>query len=575
MKYISRIDEYNGFAADPKTTPTTKPTPTETPTKFPRPSTPPQPSVDPGPKNWKDVLKDCVDRFNSLYAKIPAYTIKESLEDNPGIPSFKKFKAQLPKSNMQTFSTMGMLAMQTMLEIVEIEKATFTDDELESIAIDIVRKVIDGSALNKRGESFDNFKFDIKFDRGDNKDEDEDAEGGGMDMDQGVRKTPKKKNKPEGEELNLAVNKRELINALTQGFGIESQSRMFDADMEEEVDRINTELLQNYFKFMRAALESHKYLDIDMMKSFLEMMQKNDDALEKRRNDRKKEDGSNIKIEKYKPEGNDDDEDDDQDGGNQQPGMVAPARMEIEYVGGTPVIKVTAYCLILAIQEMVKGVFEVISHHGLKYSDEYKREIFDRTENWLSEQEGFIYGPMMVRIFKDFYQEVENNLIKRGVITEHDDSMMLYVLTGLYSQDITPDRNFMDIFSRIFNKDLDKDLWPISEVADIYEMALNSTDELDAASTGYSEPEPEEESYEDDDEDGGVIDNDEGGYANEEPVSAVNEPTIDDLLDKISEFGYDSLSQHEKDLLVKHSQNSSLILGFKNFTLLRESIKRW
>lgn len=549
-KYIEKLDEFNAFAAEPKPTPTTKPAPTETPVKFPKPSNPPQPSIDPGPKNWKEALKLCVDRFNELYAKVPKYSLKEALSDNPGIPAFRKFKSEIPPPNMMQMQALGMEAEELMYEIGEAEQAAFSDAELKDIAYSVVRKVLEGSAEERMGESFDNFRFDVEFVR----------EG---DMAGGASKTPKKKTKPERAELDTAVNKREIINALTQGFALNSQARLFDEDLDEVVDRINSDLLQNYFKFMRTALDSHKYMDLEFLKRYLEAME------EMERRNRGRNQGGAMP-------------------GGDQPGQVTPAKMWIEYEYGQPIIKVQAYCLLLAIQEMVKGVFEVISHHGLKYEDDDKKEIFARTENWLREQEGFIYGPKMASTFKEFYFEVENNLIKKGVITEHDDSMLLYVLVGLYSQDITPDQEFMDIFMRIFNRDLDKDLWPIEEVAQIYEMALSSQD-ADASKPEERAPEVDDSDFEwddeDEDEDGeissGIPDHDgspdddgypEHGEKETEEVEE-DEPTMDELLDKISEFGMAALTPKERELLTKYSQNNSIIREFKTFMMLRESKK--
>lgn len=527
-KFILGINEYAYGATTPE--PATKPKPKETPTTTPdttpsRPSpfTPPEPLVNPVPKNWKEELKKCVERFNSLYKSKPEYSLKEGLEE---LPAFNGFKKNLPTPNQMQFQMMGMEAMQTMMEIGRIEEENFTDEQLVAIAKEIVQKIVDGTAMMKKGPKFSDLEFDIEFVR-----TPESNLGGD------VPKAPKGEEEDE-EDIKLAINKRELINALTQGFALTSQSRMFDEDMEEAVDEINSELLEKYFKFMRTSLESHKYMDTEFFKRMMEMMQQMQDQ------------------QQNQP-------------GQPSPGMIVPARMHIIYKEGRPVIEVKAYCLILAIQEMIKGVFEVISHFGMKYEKSKLERIKAKTENWFKEQQGFIYGPMLVNIFKEFFTEVENHLIKKGVITERDQTMMYNVLRDLYDQEITSDEKFMSIFISIFNENMDKELWPIEEVAKIYEMAMGSTEAPE-----YSEPMGQEED-EYDYTMGEEQPEEEDEIAKIQKRSSEKEelPTMNQLLDKISDSGFESLTDEEKELLKKYSQNMSRVIDFEKFSILLECRK--
>lgn len=528
MQFILGINEYDYSMSSPQ--PTTRPTPKETPTitpdktpSRPSPFNPPQPSVDPVPKNWKEELKNCVTRFNSLYKSKPKYSLKEGIED---LPAYNGFKKSLPAPNQMQFQRMGMEAMQTMMEIGRIEEENFTNEQLETIAREIVEKIINGTAIMKKGPTFSDLEFDIEFVR-----TPESNLGGD------VPKAPKGE-EDDAEDISLEISKRELINSLTQGFALTNQSRMFDEDMQGAVDEINSELLEKYFKFMRTSLESHKYMDTEFFKRMMQMMQEMQDQ------------------QQNQPE-------------QQSPGMVVPARMHVIYKNGKPTIEVKAYCLILAIQEMIKGVFEVISHYGLKYEKEKLERIQSKTENWFKEQQGFIYGPMLVNIFKEFYTEVETYLIKQGTISEYDQTMMYNVLRDLYDQDITPDQKFMDIFISIFNEDLDRDLWPIKEVAKIYEKALNTKDEENE----YLEPiEPEEDEF-DYATDADEPEEDELSKIQKQSSEKEGVPTLNQLLDKISDYGYDSLSDEEQKLLKEYSQNMSKIISFKNFSLLLECKK--
>lgn len=526
MKYLLGINEYayNMPAAEPETKPAPKETPVITPDKTPeRPSpfTPPQPLINPVPKNWKEELKKCVERFNSLYTSKYKFPVSEGIED---LPSFGKFKKELPQPDPMRFQSMGMEAMETMMEIGRIEQENFTNEELTNIAKEIVKRIIDGTAVAKKGPKFSDLVFDIEFVR-----EPESNLGGD------VPKSPKGKEESD-EDIKLAISKRELINALTQGFALTSQARMFDEDMEDVVDEINSELLEKYFKFMRTSLESHKYMDTEMFKKMMEYMQMMQDQ---------------NQGQMPGPSG----------------GMIVPARMHIVYKDGVPVIEVKAYCLILAIQEMVKGVFEVISHFGMKYEKEKLQRIKQKTENWFSEQKGFIYGPMLVNIFREFFMEVEKHLIKKGVISEYDQTMMYNVLRDLYDQEITPDEKFMEIFEDIFNEELDRDMWPIEEVAKMYETAMGSQPQ-----------EPKGMEMEDDFEmEMGEEKPEEDEIAKIQKMAKEKEelPTLDQLLDKISDKGFDSLTDEEKELLKKYSQNMSRVINFEKFNILLECRNRF
>lgn len=306
-------------------------------------------------------------------------------------------KASLPKSDPMRHMQLTVEAYNLMMEIGELEKENFTDDELKQIATDIVRKIFEGTALVKRGVSFDDFKFDLEFVREPQEQED---------MKKDIPLAPKKE-KEEDESVKVEIDKRKLINALTQGFSIQSQARMFDEDVDEIVNQIDRELFNKYFEFMTKALEGHKYMDLEMFREIMFQFQK---MQEEQPEDE----------EKITP-----------------PGMIVPSVMNVDNEGGQVTIHVKSVCLILMIHEMVKGIFEVISHFGFSGMElETLKKVKSKTESLYNEQEGFVYGPILVQIFKDFYFEVENHLIKRDVITEHDTTMMYSLLRDLYDPTI-------------------------------------------------------------------------------------------------------------------------------------------
>lgn len=412
----------------------------------------------------------------------------EGLANNPAFPAYNKCSSELPKPDMRKFMSLGGEGMLIKNQISEFEQKAFTDLELIDMAKEIVRQIIDGSAELKKGQTFDDFNFDIRLIR---KYED---------LHSDVDKAPSGEKETEG-KISLAIKKREIINALTQGFGITSQSRMFDSDMDRVVNKIDSELLQKYFRFLRVTLDSHKHVDRE---HFYVMMKEIQDRI-----DYAKE--NNLP----RPSGS---------------GMIVPAKMEVVYVDGKPVIKVEAENLILLIQEMVKGIFEVISHYSFSnLSKEEKEKIYSKTENWFVEQEGFVFGPKMVEIFKDFFRAVEDYLIIKGIINEYDDTMIINVLNALYYENITPIEEFVEVFSLIFNEDLDKNLWPIEKIAKIYreiieERGFHLSDEFE----------------------------DEIESSNDNPKDN-NIPTLDDLLDKIIVFGEKSLTPEELKILKGYS----------------------
>jgi len=534
LKYLQSLNEYEATKMGTETVPTKTPIPTKQPTKRPSPSNPPQPAEKIEPKAWTEMLKKCVERYNELHRAGKTSLLKESIEKLPG---YEKMKASLPKSDPMRHMQLTVEAYNLMMEIGELEKENFTDDELKQIATDIVRKIFEGTALVKKGVSFDDFKFDLEFVREHQEQED---------MKKNIPLAPKKE-KEEDESVKVEIDKRKLINALTQGFSIQSQARMFDEDVDEIVNQIDRELFNKYFEFMTKALEGHKYMDLDMFREIMFQFQK---MQEEQPEDE----------EKITP-----------------PGMIVPSVMNVDNEGGQVTIHVKAVCLILMIHEMVKGIFEVISHFGFSGMElETLKKVKSKTESLYNEQEGFVYGPILVQIFKDFYFEVENHLIKRDVITEHDTTMMYSLLRDLYDPTITPSTKFIEIFEGIFNTELDQELWPIEEVAEMYKTIVET--EVDSEETHATDAFRQDYYEQGDEEYGDYAGAETGEEPEEDEISRIiarskgeeNMPTLDELLDKIGEYGIESLSDEERMLLKKYSQNMSKITDFRKFEILLE-----
>ena len=160
LEYLQSLNEYEATKMGTETVPTKTPIPTKQPTKRPSPSNPPQPAEKIEPKAWTEMLKKCVERYNELHRAGKTSLLKESIEKLPG---YEKMKASLPKSDPMRHMQLTVEAYNLMMEIGELEKENFSDDELKQIATDIARKIFEGTALVKKGVSFDDFKFDLGF----------------------------------------------------------------------------------------------------------------------------------------------------------------------------------------------------------------------------------------------------------------------------------------------------------------------------------------------------------------------------------------------------------------------------
>jgi hypothetical protein len=351
--------------------------------------------------------------------------MNESLDDNKGIPAEFLKKMQDEKKSKEDFHAgmqAGGMAMRLSQEIYNLEK-NIDPKDLESVAIGVVRSIFRGEEeIEQVGVDIDDIKFHIEFIKPPSNPRE--AENMGRMMKVGVKTFPKsspeelKKKKEEDTEFSNAVDKRNLINALTQGFAINSQKDLLTLDQysEELAGKIPSTLLQKYFGFMKNALSTAEQIPQD----FKDQMR--------------------------------------QQGGDVQAGQMKVEQNEDE----SYTVDVKAINLVVAIQEMVKGVYEILSYHGLTdYKPEKLKEVFDETENLKNEETGFIEGQKLAVAFDEFYDELENRLITEGFIFKHYKPMKFMVLSYSYT---LPNQEFLNLFYRILTPD-DK---PFIEFAGFY-----------------------------------------------------------------------------------------------------------
>ena len=328
--------------------------------------------------------------------------------------------------------------MNTAQEIHNIEEEV-GEDKLKEIAIGVVQnmfKLSDG--LNKAGLNIDDIKFNIRFLRPgmDGRRPNADLQYMNQGIKQGHKIMPKsspeelKAKKASDEKFSDAVDKRELINVLTQGTALNIQKDMlqYDEETSDISDNLPTDLLAKYFSFLRTSLDATTTVPDSERKRGLE-------------------NGMTMQVGRMDVKSNEDD---------------------------SYTVNVAGINLIVVIQEMVKGIYEILSYHGLgEYDKEMLHQVFDETDNMYSEQQGFIFGPIVVQIYSKFFHELESQLIKEGFMYEYNPAMKGALLAYTYSN--LPDKEFLNLFARIFNAEDDDSIRPFAEFKEMYKTVYKST----------------------------------------------------------------------------------------------------
>jgi len=389
-------------------------------------------------------------------------TFNEDLTD-AGIPKefMDKAKEGKPSPDDEDFIKSSMETGKLLFDIINKENQ-YTKDELKSFAIKTVKTLFSKSSVI----NMDDINFNLTI--SDMPDPRNPRNTGNM---KGKTRagyndedfTTKKNEEPE--EIRPDIDKRRIVNALTQGFALASQK---DVIMSDD-NSLPAEIFQDYFKLMNLSTKTHWTIP----EEFLKNPQFTHDM-----------------------------------------GGVALGKNEIEYDEETKKYTVSAkgVILIILVHEMVMGVYEIIALHSQagKTAEELER-IYKLTDTMSMESEGLRYGTEMVTHIREFYDNLEDKLIKEGKITKKQD-ILASLLATFYRY---PARDFVSLCERLFS--LDDSKKPYQEFGDIYMDIIEALD----------------------------------GNKSKEVVNPKAKATynMDELLDKISSDGYKSLSPEEKEFL--------------------------
>jgi hypothetical protein len=336
----------------------------------------------------------------------------EDLSD-AGIPKdfLNKAKEDKSKPNMQDFMKSGMESFHTIND-VKRKESKYSNEELIDIALKTVKKLF----KNNKSFNIDDVNFDLEILDQPSPELKQGTKAGLSDDD-----FTSKKNQEE-ETVKNEIDKRRIINSLTQGFAMASQEGII---LEEDND-LPSELFQDYFKLMKITHDTHWNIPDEIV------------------------DDTETSHEMAVPLG----------------------RNFLKYDDETEQYTVVAkgFILIVLIHEMVLGLYELIAMHGQTgKSPEELKKVFQFTDTMRIETEGLKYGPEMVKHLRTFYNNLENRLIKKGLIFEKQD-ILASLLATFYTY---PAREFISICEKLFS--LKEEEQPFEFFEKIYMNIIDSS----------------------------------------------------------------------------------------------------
>lgn len=287
-----------------------------------------------------------------------------------------------------------------------------------------------------------------------------------------------------------AVQKRRIANFISQGFAFNSFEKMFDENPSKIIAFIDTQIIQLYYRYFERMNAANANAPISIIKQMMELLK------------RLSQMGSESDFQTALS----------------QAGMVQ-ASVKVEYgEDGKVTIKAVAGNFITLFHEAVKGVFELVSHWGLAgHNEEELKKIYAETEGWVEEYRAFKYGGNVVKAFVEFLGKIATEVDGKS---EVDYVVYPAVLAWLYRSDNVPDREFVAFMERVI---MGK---PSQEDVALGIKAYNAAHGIESKDVGVE----------------AVADS---------PDAKVAKMSLDDLLDKVSAGGVESLTKAEKDRLDK------------------------
>ena len=356
--------------------------------------------------------------------------INEDLTDS-GIPQdfINKAKEGKPTPSGQDFGRASMESFHIINKVKQSE-SNYTDDQLKQMAINTVKMLFS----HTKDIDINNVKFDLTILERPSHELKRGLSAGVTDIEF------KRKRDEESEETKKEIDKRRIINALTQGFALASQEEMI---MSEESE-LPAEIFQDYFTLMNVTNKTHWNIPTEVT------------------NDPQRT--FNM--------------------------MIPLGTSELKYDEETEqyTIKASGFILIVLIHEMVKGVYEIIAMHSQTgKSAEELAKIYKLTDTLSMETEGLKFGPALVKQIRTFYDNLENGLIKKGKITKKQ-NILASILATLYTY---PAARFVSICEKLFSTN-ENDL-PYAEFESIYMSIIGETEHIENDDDDFPSEEPKYE----------------------------------------------------------------------------------
>jgi len=343
------------------------------------------------PMSAEMMLKKIAQRYNSLMSK----STSESLEDNLGLDDdfMRNLKGQFSPEDVQG-AMQDSRDILNLLSSIRQSESGMSEQDKKDKAMEIVEDIF-------KGKGFDLNKLEFKLDILDDGDL-MDAKSNIIGISPEEFKEVKREISRENPKLKKELDVRSIQNALTQGFATSIKDDFVMGDTEIEGVSFG-----DYYSMMDKTFNLYSKVPKELMHQVM----------------------------------------------TQSPAL---GRVELVWDDNKNkyVIEASGYTILILVHEIVKGILELISMHrdpGLEADDEEKLMSLSGTQ--FSEREGLQYGPGMVNKFKEFFNQVEENLLRDREIREKNPAMMLNVLSRFYRME---DDAFLRACKAIFSESTDK-----------------------------------------------------------------------------------------------------------------------
>lgn len=427
LKHIKSVDDViNERTTAPVEAPVE--TPTETPaqpgTRPNSPTRPPKRRVNPAPKNRVDIMVGkIISRYNSL---IKSEKTSEALGDNMGIPDgyLQRLKDEMEPQDFNRAVRSSQEILQLLATIKQAE-SEYSEEEIKAKATEIVMETFIGKGIDMADIEF---KLEVLGDE----DLMQAKEGTivGQPIDELIAKKQELRQDADKVKLAKEMDIRAIQNALTQGFASSIKDDFVQGDT--EIEGVS---FSDYYNMMDKVTGQYSQLPEEFIHAAL---------------------------------------------------TQSPALGRVELVWDEDkdkyIIEASGYTILILVHEMVKGIYELMSYSrdiSGKMSDEEEEEMEKDTETQYSEREGLMFGPGLVKTFKEFFDKVEDNLIEQREINERSPAMLPAVLSKFYQLE---DDLFLRTCSSIWNAEDDESQRPYDLFEQFYVQLL---DDMDSGNDTY------------------------------------------------------------------------------------------